>query len=283
MLIFLPLFICLLQSQPTRSLATISIPSESTTLTSKISFSEVFIDHEREGANVGERVKFGESVVELKDLATPEECRWLVNTCLKAAEAATPTRQLDKPGLVRLPTIAAAERATVTNTPCADPLPKDVDEILKMILTRAAAFIDEELPSLTSTLFETDSLENLLTDNHLKFSSREPAVNRYTKGGEFLAHKDAQALTVLLPLSCPENDFTGGGTAFWGQDSRGHRVEDPSSVLKPPAGTAMLFGGCVTHAGVAVDSGSRIVFVASFSPQNHAIQTEQRDIYGDSM
>ena len=50
--------------------------------------------------------------------------------------------------------------------------------------------------------------------------------------------------TILLPLSCPDSDFTGGGTAFWSQDSRGHRVEDPSLVLIPPAGTAMIFGGC---------------------------------------
>ena len=91
-----------------------------------------------------------------------------------------------------------------------------------------------------------------MQNNQLKFSSREPAINIYTTGGQFLAHKDAQSLTILLPLSSP-TDFTGGGTAFWTQDSRGHRVEEPSIIQKPKnCGTALLFGGCVTHSGVAV-------------------------------
>ena len=74
------------------------------------------------------------------------------------------------------------------------------------------------------------------------------------------------------------------------QDSRGHRVELPSIIQKPiDQGTALLFGGCVTHAGVAVESGHRVVFVASFSScatsTHHDVvkMDEQRDIYGDSL
>ena len=85
-----------------------------------------------------------------------------------------------------------------------------------------------------------------------------------SEGGDFKMHTDKQALTILLPLSS-SNSFVGGGTSFWSQDSRGHRVEDPTIILKPPMGTAMLFGGCVTHAGVPVEEGIRVVFVASFS------------------
>ena len=40
---------------------------------------------------------------------------------------------------------------------------------------------------------------------------------------------------------------------------------EPALVLRPPAGTGILFGGDVTHAGVEVSSGTRVVFVASFS------------------
>lgn len=293
--------------------------------------------------SIGERLKEGASLIEVHDLATPQECEFLVKACIQAAQEYHqkddnhyPSRSLDKPGLVRIPTIAAAERAAVTKTPCADPLLEPIDQLLQKLLLRTAHYIDKELPSLSSILFgtvgganntigETPSLVSLLVatssatiaePDSLKFSSREPAINIYTPGGEFLAHKDAQALTVLLPLSRPttmagKNDntgetsakedtttssdpgFQGGGTAFWSQNARGHRVEAPSLVLKPPAGTALLFGGCVTHAGVAVGEGTRVVFVASFSRQNTNGNggttnvdngaEQHRDIYGDSM
>ena len=47
----------------------------------------------------------------------------------------------------------------------------------------------------------------------------------------------------------------------------------------------MLFGGCVTHAGVSVDKGTRVVSVASFSraSEETPVVTEHRDIYGDSL
>jgi len=270
-----------------QSVSGLSIIGPRIAVPTKVSYSEVFIGNassnvDTEGKSVGERIKYGESVLELRHLASREECDWLTNACLQAAEEeeeeANPTRcqtKLDnKPGLIRLPTVAAAERATTTQTPCVAPLPSDIDRVLQTILRRAAEYVDQELPSVTSVLFRTDSITDLLTTNRLQFSSREPAINVYTQGGEFLAHKDGQALTVLLPLSCPEEDFTGGGTAFWHQDARGHRVEGPSLVCKPPGGTAMLFGGCVTHAGISVESGSRVVFVASFSPKSRVIETK---------
>ena len=333
-------------STPSKTFATKSIQSKQH---DAISFSEIPIqsvneeqpttgDDSTHAASIGERLKKGATLIEIHDLVTPEECEFLVKSCIQAAreyhqkdDNNYPSRSLDKPGLVRIPTIAAAERAALTKTPCADPLPESIDKLLQKLLLRTARYIDQELPSVSSTLFgtkggtnidETQSLASLLlaassstssqpSFDTLKFSSREPAINIYTPGGEFLAHKDAQALTVLLPLSRPtmtdkddtvaetcENEdssdpgFQGGGTAFWSQNSRGHRVEAPSLVLKPPAGTALLFGGCVTHAGVAVEEGTRVVFVASFSrkvtdgyggtsadngPEQH------RDIYGDSM
>ena len=215
---------------------------------------------------------------------------------------------LDKTGFVRLPTIAAAQRAALTKTPCATALPHEVDQALQTLLQRACHYIDQALPSISSTLFDTDSLTTLMqqslqesnnnrnhnhsqeiqashnhedNNNHppttppLKFSSREPAVNVYTPpGGAFLAHKDAQALTLLVVLSSSSSDdkdagnyvSQGGGTAFWTQEARGHRVEAPSLIVTPKqAGTALLFGGCVTHAGLPVTEGPRVVFVASFS------------------
>lgn len=39
----------------------------------------------------------------------------------------------------------------------------------------------------------------------------------------------------------------------------------PHTVLRPPAGTAIIFGGDITHAGLPVTSGTRHVLVMSFS------------------
>ena len=90
-------------------------------------------------------------------------------------------------------------------------------------------------------------------------------------------HKDLQALTVLLPLR-GAGSFEGGGTAFWPRSPKedgslrrlgavGHDLDGmpPALSLAPPAGTALLFGGDVTHAGQPVSAGERAVFVASFS------------------
>lgn len=57
-------------------------------------------------------------------------------------------------------------------------------------------------------------------------------------------------------------------------------------ILRPEAGTAMLFGGHVTHAGVPVQSGRRAVYVASFSALGGRKQREEAskksfDLYGD--
>ena len=274
-----------------------------------------------EGKTVGERLKFGESIVQIDHLISVDECQWLVKQCLKYSSKISRTKEIDiNPGLLRIPTIAAYERAQNTKTPCSKPLPIDIDDKLQEILQRIVVYIDKELPSISSVLFhcnndnsddddkdddQNGSLSRILLDgDKLKFSSREPAINVYTKGGEFLPHKDAQSLTVLVPLSSPEDgDFQGGGTAFWSQDSRGHRVEQPTIVVKPNiGGSILLFGGCVTHSGIEVTKGARVVYVASFSrkydenengngdtqqPRRRTVSSmteqPQRDIYGDSM
>lgn len=240
---------------------------------------------------IGDRIKSGESVLLLNNISSQDECQFLINLATKSAKRHQEKRTeggLDKPGLVRLPTWAAAQRAAKTKTPCADSICKQANEICRSILLRAFQKIDQEQPPLVSTLFgEGKSLADAFLQDDLDWSSREPAVNVYTKGGEFVAHKDAQSLTLLVALTGPTS-FGGGGTSFWSQDSRGHRVEEPQLVLKPEAGTGILFGGCVTHSGIALTSGTRVVLVASCSPKSTQLQraeafAEQRDIYGDSL
>ena len=102
-----------------------------------------------------------------------------------------------------------------------------------------------------------------------------PVSGQDGRGGEFYAHQDHQALTVLVPLSEPHS-FEGGGTGFWAaapaaaaREAADRHAPDrhapPTLVLKPPAGDALLFAGSVTHAGMPVRAGERVVLVASFS------------------
>jgi hypothetical protein len=222
-------------------------------------------------SSVVKSFKEGHSLILLPSIVTKKECRDLVNVARQAAEKNRQQRSLQNlpdQGLARLPTHDAAERAAATNTPCADALDIETSAICEKILSRILQTLDKKLPSLPADIFGSNlSAESHLRDNLLVFASREPAINVYFSGGQFLAHKDGQALTVLIPLTESPQNYTGGGTAFWSSDSRGHRVEPPSLVLKPGAGTAMLFCGHLMHAGVPVIEGERVVLVASLSPK----------------
>ena len=146
--------------------------------------------------------------------------------------------------------------------------------LVDTIMQRVLKFVDTELSSLGPCLFGVDALSAgkarslcaLHSNGNLEFSPNEPAVNVYYSGGGFSPHRDYCALTVLIPLSSPaDGSFTGGGTGFWAPGSRhGQDSAAPSITLAPPAGTALLFAGDVLHAGLPVESGKRVVLVASF-------------------
>jgi len=201
---------------------------------------------------------------------------------------------------VATPQAAALEQEMEQPGGWPGPVPVAVDELCSAVLRRTLTRIDSELPWLAVRLFPGASagtepgavgcanssrilggnsissrgapnLTELYDRGALKWASREPGVNVYTAGGEFLAHTDGHALTVLVPLSHPAR-FSGGGTGFWHPDARGHRVEPPALVLKPDAGTALLFCGHVEHAGVSVERGERVVLVASFSTRPSPLQ-----------
>jgi hypothetical protein len=149
---------------------------------------------------------------------------------------------------------------------------------------RALASLEQEHPKLLSHLFGNIVARAPSIARHpgLEFTQGEPACNVYTAGGCFAPHEDRQSLTILVPLASCEH-FTGGGMCFWASSAentddalealKGTSVDTPASelgeaalVLTPPAGTALVFGGTVTHAARVVDAGERAVFVASFSP-----------------
>ena len=138
----------------------------------------------------------------------------------------------------------------------------------------------------TLAVYRTESLCALHAADGLVFSENEPAINVYYENGCFLPHEDHCALTVLIPLTSPgAATFSGGGTGFWAADERRYTdacpIESeegmaPSIVLAPDAGTAMLFSGDVTHAGMEVETGTRVVLVASFSRKWQILGCQQR-------
>jgi hypothetical protein len=139
-----------------------------------------------------------------------------------------------------------------------------------MLLRRLLAFIEAELPELAVAAF---GQATGLADMAIYFAIGEPAVNIYTTGGEFKPHTDKEDLTMILPLS-PPGAFEGGGTAFWRDghtpaEMDGNADESewllPDHVVNGAMGTGVVFSGQVTHAGLPVTSGTRHLFVMSFS------------------
>lgn len=230
-------------------------------------FSTVMLTPHQNGdtTSIGEQLRRGDCVLEVPSAASKAECNLLMDigsSMAAQAEQQRSRRGLDTKGLVRLPTAAAGLRM---DAPPQLMLAGPADDVCSALFQRVIHFIDENLPSVVDDLFGSDCTITALHEaGELEFACREPAVNIYTEGGEFLAHEDHQAITVLISLAEPES-FGGGGTGFWAAGARGHRVEGPSMTLRPAAGTALLFGGHVTHAGMPVETGVRGVFVASFS------------------
>ena len=146
-------------------------------------------------------------------------------------------------------------------------------EISRMLLEgRVLPVLEREFPEVLSAL----RLEGF-RDSEFEWASDEPTVNRYTRGGTFDQHEDAYSLSCIVLLS---DDFEGGGTRFWpeaaengllsasvGEGKTGSTVlinEGSSVLVQPSVGTALLFNGDITHAGSAVHSGVRHLYVGSF-------------------
>ena len=190
---------------------------------------------------------------------TPGECDQLINaaetwlqegqddSCLRGEDEDEPLRR------VRVSRMDASARALV-----------------ERMLLKVFEIIEQELPDAKKALFGDAALR----DTPMRFAAAEPAVSVYTAGGSLYPHEDLEALTVLIPLS-PLDAYTGGGTSFWTDGCERHPKEHPgcgspvalpNCVLKPPRGSALLYGGGILHAAAEVTSGIRHIFVCSFSP-----------------
>ena len=140
------------------------------------------------------------------------------------------------------------------------------EQLAEALVRRAIAFVQSELPGLA----EAVDLSACTAESRLTYSEGEPALNVYSApGGDFQPHQDMKSLTLLLNLSSLGAEYEGGGTAFFAPDAslpaarRGTIA--PIALLRPAAGTALLWGGSLLHAGAAVTTGRRLVFVASFT------------------
>jgi len=146
----------------------------------------------------------------------------------------------------------------------------------KLLRHRLLPFLEKELPHVAQELFWQSSG---LQDMSFSFARNEPAVNRYTEGGEFPIHRDRKSFTINILLSDPDA-FVGGGTAFFpdfpqsradaaSDEQFGYPAREPTSHAKlhlhPCQGTGVIFNGDVQHAGQPVKTGIRHVYVASFN------------------
>lgn len=250
---------------------------------------EVFVDELDAAAtrNVAESVANSYSLLMLHHIVDSSECAAL---CTAASAAAASERQARKNG----PAFDAEGMRYDGKTgrirgPVADMLDSQAQSRCDRIMCSIASQLQNEIPDLIPLLFGRPCLPHpLAKSTELKFSPGEPAINVYEPGGSFRAHTDKQSLTILVPLSKaggepgmePSGDYEGGGTAFWSRkDSVPHALDDeraeqlgiresesnPKVVLRPSPGTAIVFGGEMTHAALPVLKGLRCVLVASFS------------------
>ena len=231
----------------------------------------------------------GHSVIVFPALATAAEVLELKSGAMlsrshklraEASQAVCPGGHTDRLRLVSLLLARQSMEHGRMRMPITDALDMAGVATCDSLLLRAIALLDAATPLLTQALFPhhaTLSATTCIHNPNLIFSTNEPAINIYTEGGGFGAHEDKQSLTVLVNLSTAGVDFHGGGTVFWSKKAacdpdtgRGSFVNEPTMALCPPAGSALVFGGTVTHAGQRVLGGQRVVFVASFSPLSDA-------------
>ena len=212
----------------------------------------------------------GEAVLVIHDFATPGECEQLI-ACAVPQAARLERELLD--GAWETDQSARSSIAGLMRLQVVGRLDSGARDLTDALVARTLGLVQRELPRLGEQMLRCDASEilGLPQEPGLEYSTGEPAVNVYTIGGGFKVHEDKQCFTVIIPLNSEaDGAFTGGGTTFWRPDHRHEAREglaEPALVLAPPAGSAIVFGGTVTHAARPVTWGTRCVWVASFSPK----------------
>ena len=257
-------------------------------------WTEVFVTPSRAGrtGSAAEAVAAGHSLLVLHELADGAEVEALRAEASGAAYLSRRRSSMMKQALLDDVPEEAVE-STQVRMPIDQMLGEKSQALCDRLLLRGVRSVMSACPTLLPSLFGDAGLgsipwadvrqasgPSITHDPGLVFTPGEPACNVYTTGGQFTPHEDGQTLTVLVVLS-ERAAFSGGGTGFWseadrGAASRGATITGeynhispqspaPTFVLTPPAGTALVWGGTVTHAAETVLDGERTVFVAGFS------------------
>ena len=223
----------------------------------------------------GAAVSCGDAVIVLPDAFTAAECEGLLRLGQQAADRQKSSFRRRASASIRELTSNNKQSIGRTRVPFGT-LSATTEAQFDRSFAKVLTLVDDNIPSVTALFNEAEdaNLSALHASGDLEFSAREPAINIYNAGGEFNAHMDRQTLTVLVYLTPPDS-CVGGGTGFWAQGSSDD--EPPTAILSPPAGTALVYGGCVTHAGMPVTSGQRAIFLGSFSTRRADLQLLECD------
>jgi len=224
--------------------------------------------------SLGARIKNSESLVTISNVVTPEEIDFLTRSTVKYANRLRETQKnADRAHCcVRMPH-ESARLGDVQPGSTQGVLPKEQSLVLDTILERVFSAMDDDqmlCPSLKSNVFldhedANVSVTELFRNNELEFSVREPAMNVYFPRGHFGLHKDGRTLTILVTLSDPSKDYTDGGTGFFKEAWPQNGMHEPKLIMRPQPGTALIFGGQLSHKGLHNKTGTRLIIVGSFS------------------
>ena len=253
---------------------------------SRLDMAETFLNRDAAAACVScaESVARGHSILTLRQLASAEEVAVLKAEAIAAAHARVDdassdgsVKQLERRIVAMRAAYIKADQPWRTSTAMTEEggaaasrhrmqieqsFAAPVQALCDALLLRALSLVEAQLVHDLFGDCTTDSPGTCVKNPQLAFSANEPAVNVYFAGGDFKAHEDNHALTVLVPLSAASTDFEGGGTAFWSTRdagpggsvnveacARSGQLCPLTMVLCPPAGAALLWGG--VHARVA--------------------------------
>ena len=182
------------------------------------------------------------AVLAVPELVTPAECAALVEICTGSADEVcegVPPLGTKIPGLIRLPTIAAGADGSPAPTRlgqfCARRDAAGSGRPYKFCAARSPL----STPSCRRSPPPASARQALLSSTRAGLSSAgaSPRSTCTVKVGGFRLTRT----TRRSPCSSADGArrVCGGGTGFWTAEQRGHRVEGPSVVLRPEAGSAM--------------------------------------------
>lgn len=243
---------------------------------SGVGWEEIFVNSEQAALseNVATAITDSFSYVTIPNFGTLEERCALQESALRVANDGH-----DQPHILA----ASDVNVNCTRYSVQSLLDGPANEAHNTLLTRLLDFLeqDEELYKVFSRSNLSDTNQNT-AEWYTEPDDRgndcpEPKVNIYGKSGYFKEHTDGMQLTLLVVLN---DSFEGGGTAFFSGAAEtmwADRSDKADRVARPPAGTAMIWGGSLWHMALPVSTGMRAVYVGSFDLTENSPKEEEEE------